>query len=385
MEQTEAQLKRQARDAALKTVGAYALFAALWILLSDWGVGMLVTDAAVQGYFQTFKGLLFVAVTCVALWMVMRRYFGSWQREILARKKAELAKGDSEARLQTVSNLARVGLVIVDQHHRYRYANHSYLEILQIPPQNLVGRSVADVLGEAAYLQQIKPRLDRALAGERVRYELVMPRRNGSASQYYDVSYEPGTDASGRIVVVVVVDITERKQAAEVIARELELQRRLANIAATVPGIIYQFRQRADGAASVPFASEAVGDFSASRPRNSKRTPRRSLPGCTPPTWRAFGPTSTNRRARCVPGWASSVTGIRCAARSGSWGTRCPCARTTAARSGRGSPWKTPPTRWRSWRCRKTRLNCGPSATICRAATFISTPGTRRERDATFT
>jgi PAS domain S-box len=62
---------------------------------------------------------------------------------------------------------------------------------------------------------QIQPRLDRAFAGERVSYELWLPTESLDRDpRHYDVTYEPHSDANGeRTVVVVVVDITTRKQA----------------------------------------------------------------------------------------------------------------------------------------------------------------------------
>ncbi len=120
---------------------------------------------------------------------------------------------ESEARLRTVTDTGRVGLVIVDEQHRYRYANRAYPEILNLAATDLVGQRVADVLAPV-YEEQIRPRLEQALRGERVHYELCLPAAApGEPGRHYAVSYEPGADRSGKIAIVVVVDITERKEA----------------------------------------------------------------------------------------------------------------------------------------------------------------------------
>jgi PAS domain S-box-containing protein len=117
----------------------------------------------------------------------------------------------SEERLRIVTDNARVGLVIVSQDRRYLYANHAYAEILGLPTSAIVGQRVPDVLPKI-YDEQIRPRLDRAFAGERVTYELHKPVAGGDC--HYAVKYEP-TIVNGAVtmVVVVITDITALKQA----------------------------------------------------------------------------------------------------------------------------------------------------------------------------
>ena len=124
-------------------------------------------------------------------------------------EQANASLRENKARLRTVTEFARVGLVIVDEQHRYRYANPMYAEILGLPSHEIIGKNVGDVL-KPAYEDQIGPRLDRALKGERIQYELNT--QVGSDSRNFTVSYEPGTDSSGNIVVVVISDTTDRKR-----------------------------------------------------------------------------------------------------------------------------------------------------------------------------
>ena len=120
---------------------------------------------------------------------------------------------ESGALLRTVTDTAGVGMVIVDEMHRYRYANRAYAEILNLSQSTLVGMRVADVLAPV-YETQIRPQLERAFQGERVSYELLVPPiASGARERFYAVSYEPGTDHSGKIVVVVIADITALKGA----------------------------------------------------------------------------------------------------------------------------------------------------------------------------
>jgi PAS domain S-box-containing protein len=145
----------------------------------------------------------------------MPRRFDGVTIDVTDRFKAQEELRESEARLRSVTEAARVGLVVVDQEHRYRFTNRAYAEVLGLPSSDVVGLRVADVLAPV-YEEQIRPRLDRAFAGERVSYELKLPALPGGAPRFCAVAYEPRTEPSGeRIVVVVIVDITERLRAEE--------------------------------------------------------------------------------------------------------------------------------------------------------------------------
>jgi PAS domain S-box-containing protein len=132
--------------------------------------------------------------------------------DVTARKLTEAALAEREAVLRTVTNEERVGLVMVDEERRYLFVNQTYTEILGLRDEAIVGKRVPEVLPELYH--QIKPHFDKALTGERVTYELRMPRhpRTG-AERIYEVTYEPRLNNGQRYLVVVIVDITERKKA----------------------------------------------------------------------------------------------------------------------------------------------------------------------------
>lgn len=90
----------------------------------------------------------------------------------------------TEALLRMVTDEARVGLVLVSGEHRYLFANAAYNEMLDLGDQDIVGKRVADVLANV-YESQIRPRLDRAFAGERVSYELHRPPLPGTSDDRF--------------------------------------------------------------------------------------------------------------------------------------------------------------------------------------------------------
>jgi PAS domain S-box-containing protein len=142
---------------------------------------------------------------------------GGCSIDLTERKRAEAALRESEGRLRCVTETARVGLVVVDEGHRYLYANSAYVEILDLSEAEIVGLKVADVLA-TVYESQIRPQLDRAFRGERVTYELTIPQGGAKPGETrsFTVVCEPEVDCSERTrVVVVIVDVTEQRRAEE--------------------------------------------------------------------------------------------------------------------------------------------------------------------------
>lgn len=115
--------------------------------------------------------------------------------------------------LRTVTETAKIGLVILDEEHRYRYANAAYAQFLKLPTDRIVGERIAEVLPEV-YETRIRSRLDAAFRGESVKYELRMPEEGGE-ERIYEVSYQLGPADTEKVVVIVVVEVTALKKSEE--------------------------------------------------------------------------------------------------------------------------------------------------------------------------
>jgi PAS domain S-box-containing protein len=83
---------------------------------------------------------------------------------------------DAQLRLVLETIPARVSLMDRDQRHCY--VNNEYAELAGLPVQEILGRTVAEVLGNDAY-DSLKPHSARALAGETVRWEGWLPFQHG--------------------------------------------------------------------------------------------------------------------------------------------------------------------------------------------------------------
>lgn len=121
---------------------------------------------------------------------------------------------------ERIVSAAREHLSFVDRDYIYRAVNRAYLQAHRRSYHEIVGRPVADLLGEDVF-HHIRPWLDRCLAGEQIGFQhwFDFP---GAGRRYMDVSYSPACDADGGVPGVVVNsrDITDQL--------ELETDRRLA-------------------------------------------------------------------------------------------------------------------------------------------------------------
>jgi PAS domain S-box-containing protein len=130
---------------------------------------------------------------------------------VCERARTESDLQESDERLRIVTDNARVGLVMVDRHRRYTFANAAYSEIFHLSAPDLIGRRIED-MQPALYAAQVRHCLDRAFAEERVTDEMHDARPG--ADRYYSVRYQPTTvDGEVRFVVAVFMDVTARKEA----------------------------------------------------------------------------------------------------------------------------------------------------------------------------
>jgi PAS domain S-box-containing protein len=175
------------------------------------------------GYYGTGFGSAALVMAFVLLLLALI----SWTATVLNRADAQRRQAgeslrESEEVLRTVTTEARVGLVMINKERRYLFANQTYADLLGLPSADVVGKRVADVIGPL--YEQAAPHLDRAFAGEHVHYELRIPvHPKTGVERFYDVVYEARTDKPNNPhIVVVVTDITERKQVQTMLEKAVE-------------------------------------------------------------------------------------------------------------------------------------------------------------------
>ena len=126
------------------------------------------------------------------------------------RVRAEARLAAREADLRRVTDATPMLVAYVDRDHIYRFANAQYETWLGIHPSRIVDRHVTEVLGDTVY-QDRRPDLERALSGETVVAETVLPQRDGSG-RHTEFRYVPHVAEDGSVpgVHILGIDIEER-------------------------------------------------------------------------------------------------------------------------------------------------------------------------------
>ena len=110
----------------------------------------------------------------------------------------------------------------VDAEGRVQYASRALAQWFDAQPDDLRGRTLAELYGPEAY-SQFAPWTDRALAGEDVHYERQAVRRDGSAV-WLSVNLRPHRDASGKVLgyFSCALEVDELKRTHDALGRALD-------------------------------------------------------------------------------------------------------------------------------------------------------------------
>ena len=118
----------------------------------------------------------------------------------------------SAAQLKLIADAMPALISYISPDGTYRFTNKLYETWFGKPSEKMAGRHVRDVLGRQAY-EQVRPRLDRALKGERVFFEQEIPYASGPRE--VAVHYIPDLDLEGNVrgCFALIEDISPRKRA----------------------------------------------------------------------------------------------------------------------------------------------------------------------------
>ncbi len=130
----------------------------------------------------------------------------------------------SEENLRLITDTVPALIGYFDHQEIYRFANQGYADWFGCPKEEVLGRSIHDMVGDEVYTD-VSHHIHLALKGQRVSYEYTM-RRPGGGVVYARSELVPELDADGRVAgcFVLSVNITDLKnaQAALVHAQKME-------------------------------------------------------------------------------------------------------------------------------------------------------------------
>ena len=127
------------------------------------------------------------------------------------------------------------GIALIDRDYIYRLVNDAYIKRTGFSYDQIVGHSVAEILGDDFFINTSKLNLDRCFIGETVSVELWC-EFPASGREFFSTTYAPYIEPDGTIsgAVVSTRSLTSLKQAEETIRASEQKLRALNQVVQTI-------------------------------------------------------------------------------------------------------------------------------------------------------
>lgn len=227
----------------LNIVLIYAGISALWIVLSDTIIEWFTQDPLFLTRLSTLKGIFFILVTSVVLYVLIRRYTTEIEDKEgqVRRRNRELVAMTGELERQ-LAELRRQEQQLAESEERFRraivyspfplmiHAENGEVVMLSKSWTEITGYEPADIATMEAWLDkayrgdyaEIKPEIESLYVLDRHidEGEYTIFTQNGQKRNWFFSSAPLGSiSGKGRVVISMAMDITERKKMEEALKR----------------------------------------------------------------------------------------------------------------------------------------------------------------------
>jgi len=141
--------------------------------------------------------------------------------DISDRKTMEDALRQQEHQYRLITDHVPALIAYFDQSMCYQFANQSYYRWFGIDYPDIIGKPTREIVGEEAF-KQIGPKMQQALKGEHVEYEIQIPEIKSGNKKWVNANYVPDINDNNEVVgfYALIVDI-DRQKKAEAMANQM--------------------------------------------------------------------------------------------------------------------------------------------------------------------
>ncbi len=223
------------QKAILRIVLIYALFSGAWILLSDYFLATLVSDARVLTWLQTYKGWFYTLAASVFLYYLLRQQMKILEnlrsQHVRELERTAAALMETEKRFQIALKNSPTVVFAQDQDLRYTWIENPRWAL---PSGYFLGRTDFEIYEPftAARLWALKTEVLKTGVGVQTEMWMVV----GEMSGYYDLTIEPTFNSHGEVngLICSAADLTEIKLANERAEQQLKRLAALRKIDQTI-------------------------------------------------------------------------------------------------------------------------------------------------------
>lgn len=231
----------------------YALFGGLWIAFTDTFVAHTFHDPVTAKWISIYKGWLYVAVTALLVYILVKKMESTLTRyvndlakandelaaQVESRKHVERSLRETQRKLSTLFDNIPDRIIRFDRDCRIMFVNPAVTRTFGVSPESIIGKTMQQTHAPGDDAQNVAlENLVRQAINEGVPNSTEARWLTAEGVRFFDILHVPEHDENGNVVSVLGIahDITERKQAE---AKLWESSQMLRLVLDTMPAFVF--------------------------------------------------------------------------------------------------------------------------------------------------